>query len=74
MGLHIGRHWSSTYQHAASNAMDQRPTIEDGCPCPKEPCGMIDSDKVDPDCQQHSGMKTIRSSHYPEDCPARKTP
>lgn len=69
MGLHIGRHWSAIYEHGASNSMDQHATIEEECPCPVEPCGLIDSDKVDPDCPQHSGFKTLRSMHDAKDCP-----
>lgn len=55
---HIGRSWVGT-------------TLEDACPCPKAPCGLVDSDNVSPECDQHpmSAAKTIRQSHTPEDCP-----
>lgn len=45
--------------------------VEESCPCPQEPCGLIDQDKVDPRCTQHtwSAAKTIRQMHYLEDCP-----
>ncbi len=56
---HIGRSWG------ASRA------IEDGCPCPKEPCGLVDEAKASPGCTEHppEACKSIRQGHYPEDCP-----
>lgn len=45
--------------------------LEDECPCPQEPCGLVDAAKADPNCPQHpvSAGKTIRQSHLPESCP-----
>ena len=73
MGTHIGRHWSAIYEAKRTNDLDKgEPTIEEGCPCPVEPCGLVDQDKVSPDCTQHTmiAAKTIRSSHSEEDCPS----
>lgn len=55
--LHVGRSW------------DGHP-LEDDCPCPKELCGLVSLSRADPACEQHSGMKAIRQSHSPSDCPA----
>lgn len=48
--------------------------LEDGCPCPKEPCGLVDRAKVVAECQQHpvGRMKTIRQSHEAKDCPGNR--
>lgn len=58
--MHYGR---------ASNGHD----IEDDCPCPQEPCGLVDMAKADPDCDQHSdrARKTMRQGHVASACPAR---
>lgn len=60
--LHVGRSWSGH-------------PLEDECPCPQEPCGLVAFSKVDPECVQHGGSplmaKTIRQSHSPEDCPGK---
>jgi len=47
--------------------------IEDACPCPQEPCGLVSAPA--PDCPQHSltAGKSIRQSHPAEICPARRT-
>ena len=47
--------------------------IENECICPQEPCGLIATDKVDGNCEQHgfTFAKTIRQSHSPEDCPVK---
>lgn len=68
-GWHVGRHWPSSYTERSKGL-----TIEDECPCPVEPCGLIDHDKIDPDCPQHSLMagKTTRASHRAEDCPGKR--
>jgi len=49
-------------------------TLEDECPCPVEPCGLIDHDKIDPECPQHAmtAAKTFRASHPAEDCPGAR--
>jgi hypothetical protein len=63
MGWHISRGFHSTH-------------IEDACPCPQEPCGFVDSAKVEPECDQHpiGRAKTIRNSHKPENCPRSEEP
>ena len=55
--MHIGRSWKGH-------------EIEDDCPCPKEPCGLVSLAKVDPDCPQHSiaAGKTMRQSHPASSC------
>jgi hypothetical protein len=64
-GLHVGRHWPGEYRDKFKGL------LEDECPCPKEPCGLVDSGKADPDCPQHGPgtEKTMRSMHSAEDCP-----
>jgi len=59
---HIGRSWKGT-------------KIEDDCPCPKAPCGLVDSDNISEECDQHPmwAAKTIRQGHRPEDCPGGQT-
>lgn len=39
--------------------------MEDECPCPQEPCGLIDVKRVVASCPQHpsSRSQTIRNSH-----------
>jgi hypothetical protein len=45
--------------------------LEDACPCPQEPCGLIAMDKADPDCPEHGShkAKTLRQGHLAEQCP-----
>jgi hypothetical protein len=45
--------------------------IENECPCPQEPCGLVDTRRIDPDCPQHAlkACKTIRASHPADKCP-----
>lgn len=54
--MHVGRSWTGH-------------SIEDDCPCPSQPCGLV---TINPDCPQHSLMaaKTIRQSHTPQKCSA----
>lgn len=58
---HIGRSWTGS-------------RLEDECPCPQEPCGLISFSKVVEDCPQHSigRFKTMRQIHKPELCPGVK--
>lgn len=59
---HIGRSWPpDTF-------------IEDACPCPKTPCGLVEQGNTSPDCDQHhvgNGhyARTIRQGHKAEHCP-----
>lgn len=59
---HIGRSWPGATP------------IEDACPCPKEPCGLVDREKAHPDCPDHpmERMKSVRQSHSAADCPGTK--
>ena len=56
MSLHISRHWGR----------DECP-----CKCGRAECGMVDYDRIDPECIQHpmERGKTIRASHLSVDCP-----
>lgn len=58
-GNHIGRSWVGH-------------ELEDTCPCPKAPCGLVIQDSIPEDCKQHhwSAAKTTRQSHPASTCPA----
>ena len=58
-GQHVGRSWSGT-------------RIEDICPCPQEPCGLVDLGRTHPDCDEHppSRAKSMRQIHDAARCPA----
>jgi hypothetical protein len=45
--------------------------IEATCPCDLAPCGLVDTDNVSDECDQHppTACKTMRSGHSAEDCP-----
>ncbi|GAA4034644.1 hypothetical protein GCM10023063_18490 [Arthrobacter methylotrophus] len=56
--LHIGRSFTGT-------------PVEDNCPCPKAPCGLVDVENVHPACDQHpfEHAKTMRQGHPADQCP-----
>lgn len=56
--IHLGRSW---FGHE----------IEDGCPCPKAPCGLV-LGFGSVDCPEHDPAyaKTMRQGHPSENCPA----
>lgn len=58
---HNGRQWTTH-------------TIEDECPCPQEPCGLVDLTKADPSCMHHpiGRGKTMRQGHSAECCPGER--
>jgi hypothetical protein len=58
MTHHIGRSWSGS-------------PLEDECPCPKAPCGLVLEDQTAPGCPQHAPerCKTMRQRHSEEECP-----
>lgn len=64
-GLHVGRSWEGT-------------AIEDACPCPKAPCGLVDTSALPlPTCEQHNPVhaaaaKTMRQIHAAEMCPGSR--
>lgn len=62
-GSHIGRSWEG---HG----------IEDDCPCPKAPCGLVVQETVSEACDQHpmQAARTIRQSHRADQCPAQPAP
>ncbi|MFD0146192.1 MULTISPECIES: hypothetical protein [unclassified Streptomyces] len=55
--IHIGRSWT-THE------------IEDTCPCPKAPCGLVIWRQVTDACSEHhwSAAKSMRQSHPAERC------
>jgi len=57
-GAHVGRAWTGT-------------RIEDECPCPKAPCGLVDTSQTDPACEHHPVVrgKSIRQGHPADECP-----
>ncbi|MCZ7434781.1 hypothetical protein O7598_31280 [Micromonospora sp. WMMC241] len=48
---------------------------EANCPCPKEPCGSVDTRRADPACEQHPAgrARTMRQMHRADRCPAEVT-
>lgn len=59
--FHIGRSWAGT-------------AIEDACPCPKAPCGLVDGAQPrHPDCTEHTFTQSIRQGHAASACPAVTT-
>lgn len=58
MDSHVGRSFSGH-------------PLEDECPCPKEPCGLVAMTRASADCTEHAltAGKTIRQSHPSERCP-----
>lgn len=59
--MHIGRSFGDDHH------------LEDECPCPQEPCGLIAVAKIEPGCPQHdfTMAMTIRQSHSAADCPVK---
>lgn len=57
MSLHIGRSFTGH-------------TVEDACPCPQEPCGLIDQTRTSTECEHHAfwAAKTIRQAHSAGQC------
>lgn len=49
--------------------------IEDACPCPQAPCGLVDAPTVDQACEQHGWRfaQTTRQGHRADACPANPT-
>jgi hypothetical protein len=65
VSYHLGRSWPGDTH------------IEDVCPCPKQPCGLVDTDKTSPDCDQHHvgnghHARTTRQGHAAERCPGAR--
>jgi len=59
---HTGRSWTGH-------------EIEDDCPCPKEPCGLVDTGRAVAECLQHpvGRAKSMRQGHRAGACPAAPT-
>jgi hypothetical protein len=62
-GFHIGRSWEGH-------------EIEDECPCPQEPCGLIDLGRAVDECDQHNPLKarSTRQGHSLANCPGPSVP
>lgn len=58
LAFHVGRSWRGT-------------AIEDACPCPQEPCGLVDIGRADPGCGHHPPKlaKSMRQGHSADRCP-----
>lgn len=58
---HVGRSWNGNQ-------------IERECPCPLEPCGLVNLSHPAPNCTEHTfrAGKTMRQGHPAADCPATK--
>lgn len=56
---HIGRSWTGHH-------------LEDTCPCPKAPCGLVPLRTATEGCREHhwSAAKSIRQSHPASACAA----
>jgi hypothetical protein len=61
--MHMGRSWLGH-------------ELEDSCPCPKAPCGLVAESQIDPSCPQHAldAAKTMRQAHFVRDCPVPYEP
>lgn len=59
--MHVGRSWTGT-------------ELEDACPCPKQPCGLVVPAEAAEECTQHppKRVKTIRQAHPADRCPGRR--
>lgn len=59
--LHVGRSWWPAHP------------IEDECPCPKAPCGLVPIASADPSCDQHAPAraKSLRELHAAAHCQDR---
>lgn len=59
--VHVGRSWEG---HA----------LEDDCPCPKAPCGLVPVDRASPDCGEHgrTAARSMRQAHQADTCPAEQ--
>lgn len=60
MNFHVGRGWEGH-------------VMEDECPCPQEPCGLVATNRADPKCLHHpiARSKTMRQGHQEGNCPAQ---
>lgn len=47
--------------------------IEDTCPCPKAPCGLVIDEQAEPACAEHGGSQTMRQGHSADQCPGART-
>jgi hypothetical protein len=53
---HVGRSWTGH-------------DIEDRCPCPKAPCGLVEQRSLTGGCDEHNGRQTMRQGHAADRCP-----
>lgn len=61
IAYHVGRSWSGH-------------EIEDACPCPQVPCGLVDVQEAVDECGHHPALrcKSMRQGHPAEDCPNKE--
>lgn len=61
IAYHVGRSWTGH-------------EIEDGCPCPQAPCGLVDVRDAVSDCGHHPVLraKSMRQGHRAADCPMKE--
>lgn len=59
---HVGRSWAPQHD------------VEDNCPCPQQPCGLVLGGGISPDCPEHhwSAAKSMRQMHPAEKCPGKR--
>ncbi|WP_221763139.1 hypothetical protein [Streptomyces sp. WAC 04229] len=67
---------NQTDRHIGRSFPGMGTDIEDACPCPKAPCGLVVLDEVTEACDQHhwSAAKTMRQGHPADQCPAAGLP
>ncbi|UTQ77843.1 hypothetical protein [Mycolicibacterium phage Kashi_SSH1] len=58
-GMHIGRSWVNH-------------PVEDACPCPKAPCGLVIANQAVCDEHRLDGGKTMRQGHSADQCPGER--
>lgn len=39
------------------------------CGCELAPCGLVDSTRLNPECDQHAPTRTMRAMHFADRCP-----
>jgi hypothetical protein len=67
-----GYHISRSFNDSLLKGAPVQDKLEHDCPCPKAPCGLVDTSTVSEACDQHhwSQARTIRHMHPVNLCPA----
>lgn len=66
--------WQDAEMHIGRSFTDTR--LEDVCPCPKEPCGLVAFSKALESCEyghHWASARTIRQGHSAAKCPGTKS-